>query len=1221
MFLRRRSLVFALAVCLGGAGLFPGLSRAATVSWVAAVSGNWSDGTKWSSGNPPAPGDDVQITVTAATSYTVTLDVNASVNSLVLGASSGTTTQTLLGSGNKLTLSTGTSNQTQIASQGILDLTSSTLVFDSGFYSNGVIVLSGSTLDGTAGLTGPIGPAIWSNGSITLLGQVILKAVEIDNDGSFGEPGGGPPGSQTITGDQNSLFYNDSSGVFTSAPGGGNTVTCSVLFDNDGLVTVQNGTMTLSATGLQVGDGEYVVWQGATLDVSGEQDFNDAVPAVTGPGTLSVEGIVRVYNHSTIQVGTLDLNGGVLGGYLNTTTTSNPGVITVAPGSVMNVTGSGSALIDNTLHNEGTMTIVTSLAQGLNSTLENTGLLTVSGLSIGSSVKVGSGPHSVILGGNSAFINDPAGVVSGPGTLSCNSNSTLLLSGTLKNGLIINSAGGTLMHGGVYLLNGTIFNNSGECLEFGNLYMGTSAAFYNLSHGSFGSLSISGLAEAVAIVNVSPGLPAPAPIFVNSGGMATTFGRLVSVVPAFVTKAVQAGLVPELKYPLVVSTTGALSFEGVPFFQTSTGVLDLGVFQTGPRTYLFDYITSDSPVFLGGTLNVDPRITSWNTVTFQIMSFSSAVGSFAQVNGLEELPNGLFLRYNQYPTSIVLSLVKDSINGQILNSDGTPAVGITVQVATPPSVRKPSDGITGLPQTTTTDQFGYYSFSGIPNGTRGTVTPLSSTVNFNPPSVSGITPASDVDFEVAPRISPISLPDAVILLPYNQQLTQAGGIGTVTYSVTGGSLPGWMTLSPSGLLSGTPPTTTGSPFSFTITATDSNGATGNQVYFLTVEPTWVSSVSVNPTSVTGGNPSTGTVRLNGPAPAGGFVVNLSSSSPGIASVPATVTVGQAFSQATFPITTTLPNATTPVTITASGGGKSPTAILTVYYPTLKSISISPNPITGGNPARGVVTLNSPAQAGGVTVSLECTSLLAAPDGKSVTIPAGSLSTTFGVTTHPDTTATAVKFYGIGDGVEQTTQLTIIPTAAASVTLNPTTVTGSLTSTGTVTLTGPAPAGGVTVTLSSDTPSVATVPASVPIPAGGTTAHFTVQTVNPGSKTTVTITASEGGASPTAKLVVVPIIPVSLTFNPNPVTGGGTTQATVTISAPAPTGGFVVNLITTSFYDSVPSSVTVLAGFNTATFTVTTTVPVSPTTAKVYAEVSAGYTIGILTVNPPPASNR
>jgi len=63
---------------------------------------------------------------------------------------------------------------------------------------------------------------------------------------------------------------------------------------------------------------------------------------------------------------------------------------------------------------------------------------------------------------------------------------------------------------------------------------------------------------------------------------------------------------------------------------------------------------------------------------------------------------------------------------------------------------------------------------------------------------------------------------------------------------------------------------------------------------------------------------------------------------------------------------------------------------------------------------------------------------------------------------------------------------------SSVALNPTSVPGGSSSTGTVTLSGPAPSYGVPVDLSSSA-SAATVPASVTVAGGASSANFTVNT--------------------------------------------------------------------------------------------------------------------------------
>src|SRR5437763_12392378 len=70
---------------------------------------------------------------------------------------------------------------------------------------------------------------------------------------------------------------------------------------------------------------------------------------------------------------------------------------------------------------------------------------------------------------------------------------------------------------------------------------------------------------------------------------------------------------------------------------------------------------------------------------------------------------------------------------------------------------------------------------------------------------------------------------------------------------------------------------------------------------------------------------------------------------------------------------------------------------------------------------------------------------------------------------------------------------IVSPALASMTLNPATLTGGANSTGTVTLSAAAPAGGAVVALTSNNLNAATVPASVTVAAGATTARFLVAT--------------------------------------------------------------------------------------------------------------------------------
>jgi hypothetical protein len=81
---------------------------------------------------------------------------------------------------------------------------------------------------------------------------------------------------------------------------------------------------------------------------------------------------------------------------------------------------------------------------------------------------------------------------------------------------------------------------------------------------------------------------------------------------------------------------------------------------------------------------------------------------------------------------------------------------------------------------------------------------------------------------------------------------------------------------------------------------------------------------------------------------------------------------------------------------------------------------------------------------------------------------------------------------------------------SKVTVNPTDVVGGTSSTGTVTLTSAAPAGGFQVALTSDNPVAATVPPSVTVAAGSTSASFTITTNPIGNPQSSLIIGTAGG---------------------------------------------------------------------------------------------------------------
>ena len=175
----------------------------------------------------------------------------------------------------------------------------------------------------------------------------------------------------------------------------------------------------------------------------------------------------------------------------------------------------------------------------------------------------------------------------------------------------------------------------------------------------------------------------------------------------------------------------------------------------------------------------------------------------------------------------------------------------------------------------------------------------------------------------------------------------------------------------------------------------------------------------------------------------------------------------------------------------------------------------------------------------------------------------------------------------------------------SLAVNPSSVTGGQSATGTVGLSGPAPANGALVTLSSANPA-ATVPSSVTVPANATSANFTVSTTAVGSITLGNITAAYSGVAKSATLAVNPSAPAALsamTLSPTTVVGGSNSIGSVTLTKAAPAGGLVVKLASNRPTKAlVPANVTVPVGASSAAFNVATTA----VNKKTIASISASY---------------
>ncbi len=386
-----------------------------------------------------------------------------------------------------------------------------------------------------------------------------------------------------------------------------------------------------------------------------------------------------------------------------------------------------------------------------------------------------------------------------------------------------------------------------------------------------------------------------------------------------------------------------------------------------------------------------------------------------------------------------------------------------------------------------------------------------------------------------------------------------------------------------------------------------NGKTANSPFGITLSAS-VHYISVSPNSTTGGAVSIGTVYLTSNAPFD-VPVTLFSSSPS-AQVPTSVTVPSGSSSATFNITTSPVYVVTPINITAILGSKTVSAQL-LLGPTdvVHAVSASPNSVTGGGSSQGTVTLASPAPTGGTIVTLS-TSSQDAQVPATVTVPAGQTSAPFMITTSGVFNTEYVSVNATLGNKTVSSGFGIGPSAVMHyVVINPGTVIGGTSTTGSVYLNGPAPIGGAVVSLTSSDPS-AQVPATVTIPAGSTNAPFTITSTAVAINTLLSVTATLNGKSANYGLLVCAPQLAKISVPQTTLVGGTSELLTVTLNGPAPAGGYVVTLGSTSPFATTPGTLTIPAGATSAQVTLASQVTTSP----ILFAISATDSVKTLTIN-------
>jgi hypothetical protein len=182
--------------------------------------------------------------------------------------------------------------------------------------------------------------------------------------------------------------------------------------------------------------------------------------------------------------------------------------------------------------------------------------------------------------------------------------------------------------------------------------------------------------------------------------------------------------------------------------------------------------------------------------------------------------------FNVSFTEVAPTFVSQAHNA-IVTTQGVPATnsGVFSEYDDPPLTITASQG-------TLTDH-GDGTWDWSQNGTPAD----SGTVTVTAKNADGSTTSTTftVTFNAPVAITTTTLADWTVDQPgYSQTISATGGTGSKTFATTAGTLPTGLTLSAAGVLSGTP--TAAGSYTFTVTATDTVGASDNHSYTVTINP-------------------------------------------------------------------------------------------------------------------------------------------------------------------------------------------------------------------------------------------------------------------------------------------------------------------------------------------------------------------------------------------------
>jgi len=381
--------------------------------------------------------------------------------------------------------------------------------------------------------------------------------------------------------------------------------------------------------------------------------------------------------------------------------------------------------------------------------------------------------------------------------------------------------------------------------------------------------------------------------------------------------------------------------------------------------------------------------------------------------------------------------------------------------------------------------------------------------------------------------------------------------------------------------------------------------------------------SATSTTLGAGETTTLSAKLDKAAPTGGLMFVLSDSAnllDGQRSI--FVPAGKVDGSTTLTAKSIGTSTTTSVTL--SSGIDTKAVGITVNPPALAGLTLGQLSVFGGASITGTVALSYDAPQGGLTINLSSNSPNATVPTTAL-IPAGVRSASFTIQTKIVPTLSVANISASLNGISKTASVSIKPPVALSgLTIAPTSVIGgSMSATGTITLTDSAPEGGVVVTLTSSKPAAATVPSTAVIPAGSQIGTFTVTTKAVASTSLVTISGKYLTVTKTANVSIEPpgrTVPLgSLKATPTVVCGGVICNLELKLRAPAPPEGIAIAIeLSDKRLGTVPAIVHIDEGKLSTVFQVRTSEVTASQGLRVTAKSGSGSVTTDITLTPQPA---